>query len=204
MRRGLIPRLLECRATAASRSLRASRLRKSVMRRATCARSPDTQITGPRSLRFDPDPAALARPMNNAMIDAAQRHDRARLEGDRLRQTREPRSDPRGVTLGEFARRFQRRARWHGQHHVARRGPNSQRKTPRGRDAFERDAIGLAIVSDVEMRRLNRRPALEKTQHPATSPARPESEGRHPAQPASAFRRWRILVQARPESPEVL
>ncbi len=65
-------------------------------------------MSGPRSLELEPDPAALAWPMHDAMIDAAQRHDCARLERNRFRQTREPRADPCGVTLGEFARRFER------------------------------------------------------------------------------------------------
>ena len=38
------------------------------------------------------------------MVDAAQRRDLARREGDRLRQPREPDADPGGVALGEFAR----------------------------------------------------------------------------------------------------
>ena len=58
--------------------------------------------------RFEPDPAALAGPVHDAMIDAAQRRHRARLERNRRRQTGEPRADPCRVTLGEFARRFER------------------------------------------------------------------------------------------------
>ena len=77
-------------------------------RRATCGRSPETQISGPALARFEPDPAAFAWPMHDAMIDAAQWRHRARLERDRFGQTREPRADPCGVTLGKFARRFDR------------------------------------------------------------------------------------------------
>ena len=58
--------------------------------------------------RFEPDPAAFAWPVHDAMIDAAQWRDRARLERDRFGQTRQPRADPCGVTLGKFARRFDR------------------------------------------------------------------------------------------------
>ncbi len=65
-------------------------------------------MSGPRSLELDPDTAAFARPMHDAMIEAAQRHDRAWLERNRFRQARETRADPCGVTLGEFARRFER------------------------------------------------------------------------------------------------
>ena len=65
-------------------------------------------MSGPRSLELNPDPAAFARAMHDAMIDAAQWHDRTRLERNRFRQARESRADPCGVTLGEFARRFER------------------------------------------------------------------------------------------------
>ena len=91
--------------------------------------------------------------MRDAMIDAAQRSDGARLERDRLRKARKSRADPCGVTLGKLARRLERRARGNGQQHVARRGSNPQRKAARGDHALQRDAINLAVVSDVEMRR---------------------------------------------------
>ncbi len=65
-------------------------------------------MSGPRSLELDPDNAAFAWPMHDAMIDAAQWHDCARLERNRFRQARETRADPGRVTLGEFARRFER------------------------------------------------------------------------------------------------
>ncbi len=65
-------------------------------------------MSGPRSLELEPDPAALAWPMHDAMIDAAKRHDCAGFERDRRRQTREPRADPFRVTFGEFARRLER------------------------------------------------------------------------------------------------
>src|ERR1700722_9232256 len=58
--------------------------------------------------RFEPDATALARPVHDAMIDAAEWRHRARLERDGFRQTRKPRANPCGVALGKFARRFDR------------------------------------------------------------------------------------------------
>ena len=63
---------------------------------------------GSARARLEPDPAPFARPVHDAMIDAAQRRHRTRLERNRFRQTREARSDPCGVTLGEVARGFER------------------------------------------------------------------------------------------------
>ena len=122
MRRGATPSRLAWRATAASRSLRASRLRKSATRRAMNGFSPATQISGPRGARLGPDDAALARTMDDRVVDAAQRRHRRLDEGDRLRQPRQPRADPGGVAFGEFARRAQRAVLRHRQQHVAGRG----------------------------------------------------------------------------------
>ncbi len=118
--------------------------------------------------RLEPHDAALARPMRDAMIDAAQRHHGARLEGDGLRQPRKSRSDPCGVAFGELARRLERGARGNREQHIAGRCSNPEREAARRGDALERDTINLAVVGDVEMRRRLRRLTLEKTQHPAT------------------------------------
>ena len=139
----------------------------------------------PAFARLEPHDAALARPMHDPVIDAAQRHHGARLEGDGLRQPRKSRSDPCGVAFGKLARRLERGARGNRQQHIAGRRSNPEREATRRGHALERDTINLPVVGDVEMRRRLRRLALEKTQHHAKPATHVLGEPRQPVQPAS-------------------
>ena len=174
-RRGLTASAAAWRATAASRSRRASRLRKSATRRGTCGASPATQRSGPR--RSPPSRRRRARPAD-ARCDGRRRAAAAISPGAKaigLRQPRESYADPGRVTLGELPRGLQRTARRHGQQHVARGRAHAQRIAARGRDPAQRDAVSLAGVGDLK---LGRRPAVEEGEHGQGKRARGDSPRR--------------------------
>ena len=92
--------------------------------------------------------------MDDGVIGPAQRHNRAIGKGHRLRQSLQPRRDPGGMLMGEFARLFQAAARRQCQHHFAAGGMNAQRIAARLRVAAKLDEINLAAELDGEDRGL--------------------------------------------------
>ena len=84
-----------------------------------------------------PHRAAHARPVHDAMLDAAQRQHRAVGERRRLRQAAQPRRDPAAVLLRELLGLADAAARRHGEDDLAGRGVDAQRI-----------AAGLAVAAD--------------------------------------------------------
>src|SRR5437588_5198652 len=91
--------------------------------------------------------------MHDAVLDTAQRNDRARKERRRLRQPPETRCDPAAMTVGELLGVGQRAARRHGEDRFAVAWMNAERVAPRAAMAAQPDRIDLRSVLDQKARR---------------------------------------------------
>ena len=170
------PSCSAARRLAASRSRRASRRRKSPTRRSTCGASPATQSSGSPSVAgLGPDRAAHARPVHDAMLDAAQRHDRAVGERRGLRQAAQPRRDPAAVLLRELLGLAHAAARRHGEDDLAGRGVDAQRVAARLAVAAHAHRIDRLVEDDLDRLRLGS--AGDRARRAATCVEAPESCG---------------------------
>ena len=101
---------------------------------------------------------------DDAVRDAAQRHDRAVRERRRLRQAMQPRRDPAAVLLRECLRLLQAAARRHGEHDLARRGLDAQRVAARLPVPAQPDEIDRLVEDDLDRLRFGRTAIEQRAQ----------------------------------------
>ena len=113
--------------------------------------------------RLRPHRAALAGAMHDPVRHAAQRHDRAGLEGRGLGQAAETGGNPPAMELGELACILQRAARRHGEDRLAVGRMDAERVPSRAPVPSEPDRKHLRAVPDQESRGFGWAPIEERT-----------------------------------------